>query len=156
MAGTLGTLYEPAKIPRKRTGTDEQGALSGTAGVLSDETLFLETASNIRKISRALEPEPTICSQQLAHFDRDGEPLWFNGWLATHRPDDKEDVEFREFEVCARESKIRRKMGAPDPYQVQEANVVCMRSEETLEFTEEDQSTLSMLRELAKAAVIEW
>ncbi|KAK4554211.1 hypothetical protein LTR86_008739 [Recurvomyces mirabilis] len=157
-AGTMGTLSKtPEKSQHSSVQTNEQELLAKEVSIPSKDqasTLANESSVALRRqklLSR--RNAPSICSQQLVHFDRSGQPLWFNGWLATQKLDDETEVEFRDFEYYAREMKGRRPRGDRDPYSVQPRNLVCMQTTQTYAFTDEEQATLKMMREFAKVAI---
>ena len=141
----MGTLTAPRAI--SFVTTDEQQALAGERPIPSRPAATESTVKFRKKEVHA------ICSQQLVHFDRSGKPLWWNGWLATRKIDDKTEIEFRDFTVYAKETKRRRKRGAPDPYSVKPANIVCMQTEEYSPFSSQELEVLEMLRSHARDAI---
>ncbi|KAK3676618.1 hypothetical protein LTR78_003392 [Recurvomyces mirabilis] len=157
-AGTMGILSKTPELPQQSSvSTNEQEPLAKGLSTLSKDpasTLAIESsvASRRQKLLNRRNT-PCICSQQLVHFDRAGQPLWFNGWLATQKLDDETEVEFRDFEYYAREMKGRRRRGERDPYSVHPRNVVCMQTTQTFAFTDEEQATLKMMRDFAKVAI---
>lgn len=126
VAGTMGKLTKT-----ELDGTEHEAEQSETR------------ASNMSSVAEL----SMVCSQQLAHFDRAGRPLWFNGGISAskdrlnERPDF--DVYLREPEEVGR----RRKT---DSWKMHSGNVVCLRAEEVGEFTSEERSTLNMILQQAK------
>ncbi|KAL4793108.1 mannosyltransferase putative-domain-containing protein [Aspergillus venezuelensis] len=73
-------------------------------------------------------PRYRICAPQLLHLDREGRPLWFNGWLLPTKWDkDKQPAKFEAF------------MQEPtdhdgSPWELHEHNVCCLTSEKKVDF----------------------
>lgn len=88
-----------------------------------------------------------VCSQQLAHFDRAGRPLWFNGGisLSKDRLNERPD-----FDVYLREPEEVGRRRRTDPWKMHSGNVVCLRAEEVGDFTSQERSTLEMILRVAK------
>ena len=112
-------------------------SVAGTMGVLNN------TAA--KKASEAM------CSPQLLHFDREGRPLWFNGWLAATK-DDEDEMNFQTFDAFLREPRERgrgRTSKDDDVWTIHPANVVCLEAEEHFPFTAHEHSVLDMMVDLA-------
>lgn len=92
-----------------------------------------------------------ICSAQLLHLDREGRPLWFNGWIERHKHELSE-FETVPFDVFARESKVVMAKGEyVSPWDIRNDNIVCLEAAELLEFSDGEREVLEMLQDLAKA-----
>ncbi|KAL4877386.1 mannosyltransferase putative-domain-containing protein [Aspergillus karnatakaensis] len=90
------------------------------------------------------EREPdnyTICAPQLLHLDRDGRPLWFNGWLLPNKYN-KKAREPTKFEAFLREPREARE---PDAWQLHEHNICCLTSEYKSEFTRDEMEVMDRI-----------
>lgn len=117
-------------------------SVAGTMGVLNHTS----AAANNKKKTEAM------CSPQLLHFDREGRPLWFNGWLAATK-DDEDEFNFQTFEAFLREPRERGKgklSKRDDVWTIHASNVVCLEAEEHFPFTAYEQDILDMLVDLAR------
>ncbi|KAL4862601.1 mannosyltransferase putative-domain-containing protein [Aspergillus spectabilis] len=83
----------------------------------------------------------TICAPQLLHLDRDGRPLWFNGWLLPNKYD-KKAREPASFEYFLQEP---REPQEPDAWQLHEHNICCLTSESKMEFTEDERGVMDLI-----------
>jgi hypothetical protein len=90
----------------------------------------------------------TICAPQLLHLDRDGRPLWFNGWLLN---DKFTTSEYNRFEAYMKEP---REVTEPGAWQLKEDNLCCLTSNETSTFSEDEEDVLEMIIDLAKAVAV--
>lgn len=123
-----------------------------------DYSFHTSVAGNMGKINETAatqetEDEPatdTICSPQLLHFDDDGRPFWFNGWLAASKDDKFDDFDIQNFEVYMREPKEKGRAVTTSVWDIQPGNVVCLKAEEHFEFTEQEKETLDMIVDIAR------
>jgi alpha 1,3-mannosyltransferase len=90
---------------------------------------------------------PMICSPQLIHFDHDGKPIWFNGWLAANKDDLQE---WQEFDAYLEEEPEQGRKPKKDAWSIHPANVVCLEAAEAKTFSARDQTTLDGILKLAK------
>jgi hypothetical protein len=90
----------------------------------------------------------TICAPQLLHLDRDGRPLWFNGWVLN---DKFTTSEYNRFEAYMKEP---REVTEPGAWQLKEDNLCCLTSDETFTFSEDEKDVLEMIIGLAKAVAV--
>ncbi|KAK4497705.1 hypothetical protein PRZ48_010358 [Zasmidium cellare] len=143
-AGIMGSLGtgEPDEIHDEFAEEDEEDEDE-------DEEEEWQTIATPTTTSQHKKPvpsaKPRICSPQLLHLDRDGKPMWFNGWLHTSKT---KDAGYQSFEVYMREP-IRRK-GEDSPWELRKSNVVCLSAEEYFEFSAQEQGRLGALLESAK------
>lgn len=92
---------------------------------------------------------PTLCSPQLLHFDREGKPLWWNGWIATSKF--KEDHgKMGIFEVYVKEPTNVLKPENKDRWDIRGSNIVCLASDDVTPFTRKELDTLDMIMEIAR------
>lgn len=100
-----------------------------------------------------------MCSPQLLHFDREGRPLWFNGWLAATK-DDEDEFNFHTFEAFLREPRERGGRGKfslrdDHVWTIHASNVVCLEADEHFPFTAHEHGVLDMMMDLAREN-LEW
>lgn len=86
----------------------------------------------------------TICAPQLLHLDRQGKPLWFNGWLLPNKFAEHKHQAPAKFEAYIREPREIRDPGA---WQLHENNICCLTSEYKADFDEVEMNTLAMIME---------
>lgn len=86
----------------------------------------------------------TICAPQLLHLDRQGKPLWFNGWLLPNKFAEHKNQAPATFEAYIREPREIRDPGA---WQLHENNICCLTAEHKADFSEVEKSTLAMIME---------
>lgn len=119
--------------------------------------------SFIPSFSEELYPKDNskrICSAQLLHADRDGKPLWFNGWIAKSRHLDSEVRRVSSFNAyvyeptdAEYEPAIR---GEDEPWQYQAGNCACLSSDTVYDLSEDEKSLLEfMVQEARKAGAID-
>ncbi|USW55224.1 Putative alpha-mannosyltransferase, nucleotide-diphospho-sugar transferase [Septoria linicola] len=118
------------------TGYAFHDSVAGSMGVLNN------TAA--KKASEA------ICSPQLLHFDREGRPLWFNGYLATSKDNDSDLKSYQSFDVFMREPREKGRATNSDVWTIMPSNVVCLEAEEHFPFTAHESTVLEMLLDLAR------
>ncbi|KAK6527895.1 hypothetical protein TWF281_009160 [Arthrobotrys megalospora] len=97
----------------------------------------------------------TVCAPQLLHLDRDGKPLWFNGWILNNKFEEKKKQrKANNFQFYLRENPKPDldTIGGQDQWQLQENNVCCLTTNEHSSFTTEESSTLAMILDLAYQA----
>ncbi|KAL4935340.1 hypothetical protein BDV06DRAFT_234427 [Aspergillus oleicola] len=98
---------------------------TGTMGMVHEE----DTVGFKGKILIATDSvRYKICAPQLLHLDRDGRPLWFNGWLLPTKWD--KDKEPAKFEAFLQEPIDQQK----SPWELREHNVCCLTSGEKMKF----------------------
>lgn len=163
VAGNMGVLEVEAE--RESKALESATAPKATHPILQKEDLI-----RIRRLNPDFSPpgtddkpdlpvttgEPskapglsTLCSPQLLHFDRQGKPLWWNGWIATSKF--KEDHgKMQQFDVYVKEPKHVLKPGNKDRWDIRASNVVCLRSDDVTPFTDEEQQVLKMIRAIAE------
>ncbi|KAL4953569.1 mannosyltransferase putative-domain-containing protein [Aspergillus filifer] len=84
-------------------------------------------------------PRYRICAPQLLHLDRNGRPLWFNGWILPTKWDkDKQPAKFEEFlrEPTDHEG---------SPWELHEHNVCCLTSEDKMDFSLKETKILDQI-----------
>lgn len=91
----------------------------------------------------------TICAPQLLHLDREGKPLWFNGWLLENKFAEKNKKRFARFEHYLVEP---RKVREPGAWQLADSNLCCLTTDldKTFEFSVEEKKTLAMIMKRAE------
>lgn len=95
---------------------------------------------------------PMICSPQLLHFDREGRPLWFNGWISKEKDSRTAWQEFDGYVKELPEAGRKRKHSA---WTIFPSNVLCLEAEEFLPFSSQDQWKLDdMLRLGSESAAL--
>lgn len=122
-----------------RNATDDQEPPQATLATREDEE------------SPELDPEPeaksvTICAPQVLHLGRDGNPLWFNGWILNNKFD-KKHTKAGEFDLYAEEP---REITEPEAWKLGEHNMCCLTTYHTQVFSEEEKETLKMIVVIAK------
>ena len=151
----MGALRDPS-LPSPISARAAKAALLRQ----QNETEIDATSATPPEKSSAPPPSPSdtpiICSSQLVHFDREGRPLWWNGWLGMRKVGAEDAIEFSPFEVYAREPKERRRRGTKNPYTVQADNVVCLETEYFEPFSPKELELLNMLRLEAQKNLIDW
>ncbi|KAH8797365.1 putative alpha-1,3-mannosyltransferase [Xylogone sp. PMI_703] len=88
----------------------------------------------------------TVCSPQLLHLDRDGNPLWFNGWILTDKFE-KTNQSLVNFQGYMPEPP---KLKDPEAWQIGDHNLACLSNDRTFEFTRRERTILD---ETIKTAV---
>ncbi|RMD42672.1 hypothetical protein DV735_g2424, partial [Chaetothyriales sp. CBS 134920] len=91
----------------------------------------------------------TICAPQLLHFDLDGKPLWFNGWLLDNKFADKKKKKFATFEHYLVEP---RELRDPVAWQLEQANTCCLTTDfdKKFDFTYEEKRLLQDMMNKAR------
>jgi alpha 1,3-mannosyltransferase len=84
----------------------------------------------------------TICAPQLLHLDRDGRPLWFNGWLLPNKFEPGQEQKPLSFEAFLAEPRDFRE---PAAWQLMESNICCLTGDYFSEFTREEKAVLKMI-----------
>ncbi|BFZ61966.1 hypothetical protein YB2330_003045 [Saitoella coloradoensis] len=92
----------------------------------------------------------TICSPQLLHLDRDGTPLWFNGWLAPNKFDDVPTPAAALSPSRKSALHFESWLKEPGEWELLDSNICCLTSEERTEFTEGEKEVLGMMIRVAK------
>lgn len=165
VAGNMGVL----EVPKEEADEKTAAPLATYPALLA--TLTDEQLVQIRRINPDFSPtgtddkpdlplttgepskEPglsTLCSPQLLHFDREGKPLWWNGWIATSKF--KEDHgKMQTFEHYVKEpTDVLKKPENKDRWDIRGSNVVCLRSDDVTAFTDEEKEILNMIKEIAE------
>ncbi|KAL3478484.1 mannosyltransferase putative-domain-containing protein [Aspergillus californicus] len=115
----------------------------GAAGIMG----VLEKPKDNPSSSEAGDPKGltpktyTICAPQLLHLDRQGRPLWFNGWLLPNKYDTK-DRQPSTFELFLQEP---GEVQEPPAWQLHESNKCCLTSELKSGFTKNEADALDMI-----------
>lgn len=101
------------------------------------------------------EKKPAVCSPQLIHLDRDGKPLWFNGWISKTKDD---LTDWQQFDVYLQEPDETGRALKNNPWSINPGNVVCLESNDTHSFTEKESAILDGFLDLAKktSPMFEW
>jgi len=87
---------------------------------------------------------PMVCSPQLLHFDRDGKPLWFNGWISRNKDS---RTEWQDFDVYLKELPEAGRRRKHNSWTISPANLLCLEAEDSYSFASQDQAKLDdMLR----------
>lgn len=97
----------------------------------------------------------TICAPQLLHLDRDGKPLWFNGWILNNKFEErKKQRKANNFQFYLRENPKPDldTIGGLDQWQLQENNICCLTTNQNSQFSSEEANTLAMILDLAYKA----
>ncbi|KAK6505235.1 hypothetical protein TWF481_007152 [Arthrobotrys musiformis] len=140
-------------------GDTEYAFHSGDAGIMGElkEQPPAPTESTTPE-GEAQPPKPekfTICAPQLLHLDRDGTPLWFNGWILNNKFEDKKKMrKANNFKTYLRENPKPdlETIGGQDQWQLQENNICCLTTNENAQFSDEESSTLTMILDYAYKA----
>ena len=101
-----------------------------------------------KKHPKPHEDDVTICGPQILHFDTEGRPLWFNGWLYRNKfaGGKKTGGRFDHF------IKEPREISDPTAWQLEEHNVCCLSNRQAFQFTEEERDKLEMLIDFGRKA----
>ncbi|EME47689.1 glycosyltransferase family 71 protein [Dothistroma septosporum NZE10] len=138
VTGNMGTLVTPKTKPLNSSNDDNPE---------SEETEGQETEI---KPSRS-----RICSAQLLHFDSEGKPFWFNGWLEKHKHDENSPLDFADFDAYMKEPSEVGRRPKSSAWDIKPDNVVCLQSEEHFEFSNEESEVLEMIKDIARAGETE-
>lgn len=93
-----------------------------------------------------VEANYTICAPQLLHLDRDGRPLWFNGWILDNKFD-KDHASPSRFSVFMRE---KREDQSTASWMLQKNNMCCLQSDRIHRFTLQEKQSLKMIVDTAR------
>jgi len=88
----------------------------------------------------------TLCAPQLLHLDKDGRPLWFNGWILSNKFADGSERKSSTFQVYMKEP---RTMGSTSAWNLEENNICCMTAAKYATFSEDEVSILDMITSIA-------
>jgi len=105
-----------------------------------------DAKQDVAKARDAVSRRHTICSTQLLHADERGRPIWFNGWIAENVFEGAHKLATLEAYMIEPEVATE-----PEPWEMQDDNVVCMQAERVLQFTEEERGVVEMIVETARA-----
>ncbi|KAK6345111.1 hypothetical protein TWF718_007041 [Orbilia javanica] len=140
-------------------GDTEYAFHSGDAGVMGElkEQTPQPTETTTPPAEGATPPPEkfSICAPQLLHLERDGTPLWFNGWILNNKFEEKKKQrKANNFQFYLRENPKPDPdtIGGQDQWQLQENNICCLTTNEKVQFTSEETSTLAMILDLAYKA----
>ncbi|KAK6360733.1 hypothetical protein TWF730_006860 [Orbilia blumenaviensis] len=144
-------------------GDTEYAFHSGDAGIMGElkqqDPKPTESAAAPLPEGETPPPPPpekfTICAPQLLHLDRDGKPLWFNGWILNNKFEEKKKQrKANNFEFYLRENPKPDPdtIGGQDQWQLQENNICCLTTNESAQFTTEEKATLAMILDFAYKA----
>lgn len=90
-----------------------------------------------------METNYTICAPQLLHLDRQGKPLWFNGWILENKFTEPGQLpSLSSFNAYMRE---KREDDSYGDWTLQESNMCCLRSDKLHKFTAKEKDTLKMI-----------
>lgn len=136
--GNLGGLVE-SRNPSSSDSDDEDAEEEDDESQEKEVQLGIEGSMEDDEAS----PSPArICSSQLLHFDLQGNPLWFNGWLATSK---FKNQQYQRFLTLMKEPG-----GSGSPWTLKESNVACLKSADYREFYAEEQKIVDDLVASAK------
>lgn len=158
VAGNMGLLEVPKAADESSTPDETNNEPNGTLSP-PDSKNINSTDHEEHKNEPEPEPEPdsdhktanlpTVCSPQLLHFDRNGKPLWWNGWIATSKF--KEDHgKLAQFDVYVKEPKEVLKPEFRDRWDIRGSNIVCLRSDDVTPLTSEEHDVLDMIMDIAR------
>ncbi|KAK6520430.1 hypothetical protein TWF506_000687 [Arthrobotrys conoides] len=140
-------------------GDTEYAFHSGDAGIMGElkEQPPKPTESTTPQAEGETPPPEkfTICAPQLLHLDRDGKPLWFNGWILNNKFEEKKKQrKANNFQFYLRENPKPDldTIGGQDQWQLQENNICCLTTNQNSQFSSEETSTLTMILDLAYKA----
>jgi alpha 1,3-mannosyltransferase len=77
------------------------------------------------------EDNVTICAPQILHLDRDGAPLWLNGWILTDKYE-KNNQTLVDFRHYMPEPTV---LTSPGSWSIGEHNMACLTARQTFDFT---------------------
>jgi len=94
----------------------------------------------------------TICAPQLLHLDRDGRPLWFNGWILDNKFTDSNTAKVKDlskFDVFMAEKLTD---GSTGDWTLEQNNMCCLQGsrEDVQQFTKGEREVLDMILGVAK------
>ncbi|PIA90940.1 hypothetical protein CB0940_11410 [Cercospora beticola] len=155
VAGTMGTPgpLEPAegeKAPEEEVDEDEDERKPVGSGQEPPN----DKAPKKKKKKPKGQGEDTVCSSQLLHFDDEGMPFWFNGWLARSKEHDASLEIYPRFDGYMTEPPETGKHEKEGiTWHVRKSNVVCLHKQTFTRFTYQDQNNMKMLVRIAKEYV---
>lgn len=129
---------------------------SGGAGVMGRQnTSSAGSDDSATSGMLSTEKKPAVCAPQLIHLDRDGKPLWFNGWISKTKDD---LTDWQQFDVYLQEPDETGRANKNNPWSINPGNVVCLESNDTHAFTEKESAILDGFLDLAKktSPMFEW
>lgn len=130
------------KDPATKTASRKSESTKGVGEDEEDHSTFEDVKDTIKKPDNY-----TICAPQLLHLDREGRPLWFNGWLLPNKFEPGKDQVAANFEAFLPEP---REVREPTPWQLMESNVCCLTANYYSEFTREERDVLEMIIDLGR------
>lgn len=131
--------------------TDKDNPASAQEDVYERDQGATEVHTTQEPESETVPENYTICAPQLLHFDKEGHPLWFNGWILSNKYAEKSKREANTFERYMMEPDDAR-IGETDAWQLTGDNICCLTSDHSFSFSREDEETLKMIATLAKSA----
>lgn len=156
VAGTMGSLGPLEPDPKKQTSPSKSDKKATKKAPIKqpadddDNEDDEDDGDDDDRGSEEREELNAVCSAQLLHFDEEGVPLWFNGWLARTKQASKKletDVSFEGY------MKEPPEVGRHDPdkkdWHIRKSNVVCLVDQEFVRFAYQEQKRLKMLVRLA-------
>ncbi|KAF2148663.1 glycosyltransferase family 71 protein [Myriangium duriaei CBS 260.36] len=127
----------PVKRKAKRALTDEEEAVALKDKDSTQARLDTTSESNVNY---------TICAPQLLHLDREGRPLWFNGWILDNKFD-QDHPRLSTFESFMKERKEGKKEA---DWRLEENNLCCLQSDKIYSFTQAEKQALNNIVAIAK------
>lgn len=103
------------------------------------------TLSSPRKFDK--QEEQQNCSPQLLHIDRNGSPLWFNGWVSTDKF--TAHTKFAKFDAFIVQPPELGRETKTSVWEIQNNNVVCLRGDTFKMFNDEEKKILDLLVDMA-------
>lgn len=99
------------------------------------------TTGEVTRTRKIWTDNATICAPQLLHISREGNPLWFNGWILSNKFD-KERSPIAQLEMFMKEP---TEYQDPESWTIGESNNCCLRNTETFEFTEQEKLAIGTI-----------
>lgn len=129
----------------------------GTTGVITspphEERDNSQSALNLSKEMFLVQDRPlwrhrsnvTICAPQLLHFDRNGKPLWFNGWILVDKFAlvNQTLLDFQGYML--EPTRLRE----PEAWQIGDHNMACLTNDQSGEYTNTEKRILEETIETA-------
>lgn len=143
----IGPLLQDLQDEAGITLSDNAGtSLESQASISTNptETTLMETRKN-RRIIHTYDNDATICAPQILHLDRDGAPLWLNGWILTNKFD-TENQTLIDFHQYMPEPTDVKRAGF---WSLKESNTACLTACQSFGFTTTEREILDDVIQIA-------
>ena len=125
--GQLGTMGVITQMSSSDLGDNQPTLHTSKEKSLVNQRPIWKHSSNV-----------TICAPQLLHLDRNGNPMWFNGWILMDKFDNMSQtlIDFQEYML--EPSDLRN----PEAWQIGDHNLACLTNDHSAEFTKSEKEVL--------------